>query len=896
VGRQGGGRESERVRAERPSSPLGACVTLGWASCDCVRGGAEGGLRGLGVAATLKRGRVLVSTRMADTAEHSRRARRRQVRFDEASLVVQDAGEVEVGTEKVGKSHEEESAESQERALVPGKKPSHKLKERRPSSKRRNVEKRQAEEMSLKFVQARKSNNLPLMEEVLDALQMSPPNGFLRKRLDQFVLDENLMYAMLSNNVEMTRLLIREGGASVLGADTVYDEMKGDMGNCDCGSHPGFLLISLVRSGSHEMVEIGLRGELNPNSSVCDGAPKTISWGIGLTLQGLNTVRTPVLKSTFSRTTALSAAAINNDLRMCKMLIEHGARVDEHDYCAVAEAALVNDRHHRVLGHFLKSFKDYGKYSAACSIALKAAASSGDASTVQWILDRIDENEEWNVKTRRKPARKTSGSKGGGLQPQPLPYSRTAPRRPGSDCSNGSGGGRKRGDASIIKQSSMKEYENRRRSVLRGSRSFGNMTPEELAQTVSSSTVSSSPTLKVKPAIDRKNDLVSKVVATAIQTLIVEASQPGFIHKEAFARGLECLAEIERTRVGSAVTVDKCTPQLFSIFSELLSQEATQSLEETALVLLNNGIGSFLGLSGGKMGVRRSNSVRLSQKFIGNFLTSSSTSRTRPPSGMIVSKSATPEEINKTLTLATSAGYTKILSHILSQAGRKVHVTIPRLLQTAARFDKVEAYDILMNYFPSYKNEQMTNRAQVECISSCFFLALECEAVDFARFLLTKEVQTTKEIFLDVIHIYVKDPAKKDESAEFLVETLEQLGYRLTVQDVEGIVEEICSSEEPNLYSLASVLDLDESFRSAVKPEHLLRLVESSTKTPTIADWAELCMMLIKCLESTSSEAQVQKAIQAAYEAITTSSPVNPQLLHVLMEAAKQEPDPERWV
>ena len=63
------------------------------------------------------------------------------------------------------------------------------------------------------------------------------------------------------------------------------------------------------------------------------------------------------------------------------------------------------------------------------------------------------------------------------------------------------------------------------------------------------------------------------------------------------------------------------------------------------------------------------------------------------------------------------------------------------------------------------------------------------------------------------------------------------------------LVDAVLNADEPNLYVFASVMDLDMSHRKAGLSQHLSALARAASRRPHLADWGDLLVMLLRCLD-----------------------------------------------
>jgi len=419
------------------------------------------------------------------------------------------------------------------------------------------------------FSQARKTSDVELMISVMKALEADSPEGPLRSRITKTMLDEALLYSMINRKLKMAKILIN-GGADVVGADYMHTQMKGDLG-CDCKSHPSMLLVTLARQGNHPMIELCLEGGLDVNASVCDGTTESLSWGIAFTLKSRgHGEQTPVLKSKLSKITPLMAACTNNDLRLVEVLVRRGARVEAYNKAAIAEAAIISDNDHLVLKFFLNRYTSQPDFSEnknvlfmfqeACAVALAAAASRGDDSTVKWIIDKVEDAEDWTfggVHKERKRTAETSSSQSSD----------------GSSSAN-----------SCLKESSMRQYEGRKKSIV-----IDDMRRQR-----------------------KKHDMVSYVLQRAMNDLIDDGLTSAPLHHECISRGLESLSSVEHNRFGSTPTVQNRMNDIYTIFVNTLQGEF-QSAQTSAISLLKSGLEQYLD------GMNTSSSPRRRNNFWGKL-------------------------------------------------------------------------------------------------------------------------------------------------------------------------------------------------------------------------------------------------------------------------------------
>lgn len=861
------------------------------------------------------------------------------------------------------------SGDEPKRFIIEGIKPAFKLKGRRSLSSRRRIDQRSpaedAEYVKAQFVLARKTNNPQLLAQVAEKFNMDSGAGLIRKRITQQMVDESLLYSMLSGNEEMVFLLIEGVGATVKGADAVFNENKGELSSCECGRHPGFLLVTLARQGSHRMVELALQGGIDPNLSVCDGEAQCMRWAIAMSIQGVQLIKTPVLRSTFAKSTALTAAVRNNDLAMVHLLLEHGARPSIHNYAAISEAAVVQDPMHQCLSFLLRQFpEDSAEFRDACAVALKAAASRGNPESVQWIIEQLELRQDWGAlgddATKRVRRRRTllASAGAGTSQGWTMKTAKAAAQalqemheddqiirqKSSSSVSSSSSSASRNhlnkhglvGDSgfdnenSCLNASSMREYGARRRSL--STASHGQLQQE--IHTGSRKGLHRRQPSQAKVQFAASEDLVTSTVAHAIDVLVDEATQPGYVHRDAFVRGLEGLAHIEQDRCGTTITTSRRVEDLYKIFLNTLEDTNPINARDSVLTLLNVGVESFLNLDGPAPGApitkwrnRKGQSVRsmdslseTSDDINGDSSGTSSSSKsglsrlaagawgrvrlglkkikvpTTSSSSSSSSKNkeraprrASGDEQAKALITATKGGHTWIVQHLLSGARPDLRVLVPNLITVAAKENHFDTFKMLLEFMP----DDMDEGALRESLDDALVVALESEAMETAHLIMNSGATQDKETFVQAMSYACSEPSYMEESADALVDIMHHADMSFTLDDVKDIIMRTVSCDEPNLYSLATVLDLDESFRTAASPEHLLKLIDSSARNSAIPEWADLTMMLLKCIEDHPDHEDIAAEV---YEKATSVPNVHPGVLGVLMRHTDIPEHEDQWV
>ncbi|GBG33588.1 Hypothetical Protein FCC1311_098112 [Hondaea fermentalgiana] len=872
-----------------------------------------------------------------------------------------------------------------------GLRPAFKLKERRP--RRRGSPAQQsletlAERLKAQFILSRKSNDLGLMAEVLSQLASDPNADILRLKINQRLIDESLLFSLLSGNADMTRLLLDSAGASIKGADTIFDESKGDMSSCQCGQHPGILLVTLTRQSAHELVDLALKSGLDPNTSVCDGEAQYMWWGVAMTFRGAKLVKSPVLRVTFAKSTPLIAAVMNNDLRMVRLLLDHGADMSLHNWSAVAQAAQVNDPLHQVLSHFLHQLKDNSPdFRTACAVALKGAASRGHKETVAWIFEQLELREDWGAldATATKRLRKrrnvlasasshalsqntarsavqlhvqraarrqlithesssssSASSSSSSSAAIPKSLSRTAShdrsvtdkRRHMSDATEI--------ETSCLNASSMREYGARRRSLVR------HHLDVECDEVEQSSRVPPPPphvaprwapsAASIEDAASE--DLATSTVSRAINILIDEALAPGYVHREAFVRGVEALAQIEKERRGSAMTLEQRVQDLYKIFLNTLEEVDPQSARESALALLEVGVEQFLGLDmplegpvRGSAGSSRSlgnladfeslaadsnedgdaRPGKSGAEFSSSSSSSSSSSQrrrwpwTRVRNGLTrikrsgsarshsnkIARRASGDEQAMALGLAAKGGHTLIAKHLLSSARSDLRVLVPSLLTMAARNNRADTFAMLVDFIPS----DLPDETVCETLNEAFAIAMAAEAIETVDVIMDSGAAPDVGIFVKVMLQACTDPSYSEDAAEYLVFTMTRTNLQFELEDVKSIVDAIVLCEQPNLYNFATLLDLDDSFRTVISTDHFFTLLETSAKYPTTTQWSDLVVMFIKCVEDHHDYHDIMHKVYT--KATEPGSAVHPGVLGTLATRSVHsdtDSNPERWV
>jgi len=396
-----------------------------------------------------------------------------------------------------------------------------------------------------KFDWARRNKDNAVIKEVINARNAEPPHGPLHRKLNQHVLDETLLYAMLSRNVGCVDALL-EGKASVKGADSIFDDAKGNLSSCECESHPGMLLIALIRQASSRMVEIALE-ELSVNTYICDGATRRLWWDTGYTFQGLQPVKMPVLKSQVRKTTPLSAAVETGDLNLVQLLTSRGAELLAHDCVAFIEAAKgTHDKKHRILKYlfnrltsspnFPSSRKIVEGFETAAAAALRSAAEHGDVNKLRCVIETLEAEQDW-----------ISSSKGGNKGRRPSPifkrasseelFASVAPGSHSSLHSHASWNSGMSGSNGNLASHSMINYHAQRTShcAIKPLINDDALARKQPARLVSA----------VRP---RQNfTLVERVVAKAIGQLVEEGADPMLADRRGLSRALEGLALLDAT-------------------------------------------------------------------------------------------------------------------------------------------------------------------------------------------------------------------------------------------------------------------------------------------------------------------------------------------------------------
>mmetsp|Transcript_43218 Transcript_43218/g.69291 ORF Transcript_43218/g.69291 Transcript_43218/m.69291 type:complete len:807 (-) Transcript_43218:3595-6015(-) len=748
------------------------------------------------------------------------------------------------------------------------------------------------ERLRAQFVWARKQGEMELMSRVVEKLK---EDDNLDQVLPQSDLDESLMFVMLSGNVKMAQLLFRVG-ATIVGADEIHDEMKGSPGSCNCEHHPGALLVTLSRQGSHRMVEFALDEGIPVNSSVCDGETQRMWWGVGITFQGVQAVRTPVLKSTHAKSTALTAACVNNDMRMVELLVRNGAKLDLDNWAAIAEATMVQDSHHQVLKYLLNRMSSLPEFPAdkrilhafqdACAVALRTAAARGDGETVKWIVDRMDQAQDWN-----RVGGKGFGSSGAKRETTVFESSR-AKTASGSDDDP-----EPRKNGSCLNQNSMQEYGERRKSLL--------LKPHIL--NVNGSQGSSR--TKMPRHIERE-DMVRYAMEKAVDSLIQNGLDEGNIHIATIVRGLEGLGQIEKFRVGNSSILQSRVHELYTLFIKILQENNGKAQEHAITLLLHCGVEQFLGLRvdesdhDGALGASSArSSLELSEEKIeedgpspkGN---SKGDGKSKNLWGRIKTKLAkvghkqlvrspskrrmqlaTLEEQVKAMTVAAQGGHMIVLKHLLKCSGRNVNMFVANLLSVAAKYNQLDILDLLLEYNP--ENDPRGTILERGDLEEAVSVALRSGSIDFVEQLVAYGAKVSSSNLCAALKKAVSDADFTEESIEFIAHLVEENEVTFEQDEMESIMDSATMCSSPNLYSLASVLDFDKSYRKAVRPKHLMNVVEYSSANASNPDWQELTLILVKCMED---DPNFDDAIHEAHQLAKSANVVHPGVLHVMQE------------
>lgn len=223
-----------------------------------------------------------------------------------------------------------------------------------------------------------------------------------------------LALAMLSGKLAVYRVLVQ--CSSIPDADIWLDHTHPHT-RCKCESHRGSLLVRLVRSGHHTMCRAALKSGLNPDSQICDGNTRRLTW---YDPAPRNYMREPTkLEAVFEKSTPLTSAAALNDVRMLDLLLDFGADPSLNNYAAFGTAArfghisflerMLNIYSSRIVENSDANFTALQK---ASTVALKEASAAGQEATLDWILQRLQQTFDWENNGPSKSSKLKSDRRG----------------------------------------------------------------------------------------------------------------------------------------------------------------------------------------------------------------------------------------------------------------------------------------------------------------------------------------------------------------------------------------------------------------------------------------------------------------------------------------------------
>jgi len=387
----------------------------------------------------------------------------------------------------------------------------------------------------LQFRHAWKTSDAELMEKILrreSELMRDEAN----EEFEIFPEDKAkvLALAMLSGNTDMYSAVIKF--SSVEDADIWFDRSH-PHSRCSCDSHVGSLLIRLVRGGNVDMVQAALEGGLDPDSEICDGATRRMIWKEP---ESYDFVREPAkLEALFEKSTPLTSAAVNDDVRMLNILVGHGADPSKNDFAAFGVAArhgnlpylqrLMNIYSARIVPEDTASLNDFQQ---ACIRSLKEASAAGQESIVEWILSRLEQTFDWDSAEQE-------------------PQSGTKP------------------SAAVFR---------RKPSLLRLVRKHSTVTTPPKRESNAS-----------RSSRSRSREVVCKILDTALEELVQEGAEPGANMRYAIAQGIAKITELQK------IHFSEFQPQrLLRFYMEAASDSHVSTGEDVVSKLLECGLGDYL--------------------------------------------------------------------------------------------------------------------------------------------------------------------------------------------------------------------------------------------------------------------------------------------------------------
>jgi len=416
--------------------------------------------------------------------------------------------------------------------------------------------------LSWQFKIALDKRDVAFLGRVLKLEKEKIAAGHIEYEICEFEKARNFALAMLSGEESICKVL--DDHCDVLLADKWLSETHPNS-RCECvDGHKGSLLVRLVRTGQTAMVKRCLDAGVNPNAVICDGDMRKMYWSTDTPDSKRENVK---LEAVFEKGTPLTAAAAVGDLRLLEMLLDAGANPEEHDYVVFAVAA----RYGNI--NFLQSllasdqFDDFNKVGRACVIALKNASITNQNKTIDWLLLRLQQFDDWEIHSRPRNAPGTSKS---------LPI-----RKPKRTLSTNGWG-------------SLKNLRPRSASTVKSTRSYsilGGSTASTVSSTTSSASFGTTKPQRKNSKVSNSHQLVSEALSSALDELIKEGKEIGAAQRQSLTLGIETMVDLQRKHLPS---FDFDARKLLSFYITATSDENVFLAEDVATRLLGLGLGEYL--------------------------------------------------------------------------------------------------------------------------------------------------------------------------------------------------------------------------------------------------------------------------------------------------------------